>query len=109
MTTEYYTVAQVAKKLQVQRATVYRLIDSGRLQAVKLSGKLLRIPAQAIDQYAVLKVNMTCEELWKAIELMLAELQARLKNKDVTQALLQSVAITLANAAEASNDEESEE
>jgi excisionase family DNA binding protein len=41
----YLTVAEVAAQLRVCRATVYRMIDEGRLPAVKVSSGALRVPA----------------------------------------------------------------
>jgi excisionase family DNA binding protein len=41
----YLTVAEVAAQLRVCRAAVYRMIDEGRLPAVKVSSGALRVPA----------------------------------------------------------------
>jgi|AntAceMinimDraft_1070359.scaffolds.fasta_scaffold172569_1 excisionase family DNA binding protein len=45
-----YTIDQVAQCLQVSRATVYRLIGDGALEAVPVRGKN-RVRPQAITRY----------------------------------------------------------
>jgi excisionase family DNA binding protein len=41
----FLTVAEVAKRLRVCRATVYRMIDKGQLQALRVSSGALRVSA----------------------------------------------------------------
>jgi excisionase family DNA binding protein len=41
----YLTVREVAERLRVCRATVYRMIDEGRLPAVRVSSGAIRIDA----------------------------------------------------------------
>ena len=48
----YLRVAQVAEELQCSRVTVYRLIASGKLAAVRL-GRDLRISREALAALAV--------------------------------------------------------
>lgn len=50
MTTEFYTVQQVADQLSVHHKTVRAWIDSGKLGAVRV-GKLYRIPADALSLF----------------------------------------------------------
>lgn len=49
---DYRTVPEVADELRVSRRTVYRAVERGDLQAVRLgeSGRL-RIPADALEGY----------------------------------------------------------
>lgn len=47
---QVFTIAQVAESLQVSRATVYRLIGEGALEAVPVRGKH-RVRPQAITRY----------------------------------------------------------
>ncbi|MGH3904421.1 MAG: helix-turn-helix transcriptional regulator [Pseudonocardiaceae bacterium] len=51
--TSYHRVKALAERLDVSVATIYRAIESGALQAVKVgTGKgALRIPAAAVDEY----------------------------------------------------------
>lgn len=46
----FLTVAEVAAILRVSRMTVYRLVHSGELPAVRV-GKSYRVPQQAVDDY----------------------------------------------------------
>lgn len=48
--TRLYTVDDVCQLFQCGRSTVYKLMDSGELQSVKV-GALRRIPPQAADAY----------------------------------------------------------
>lgn len=48
---KYLTVAEVAANLRVARMTVYRLIKSGQLYAIRLNAKTIRIPTEAYDDY----------------------------------------------------------
>jgi len=41
---------EVAKYLSVSVKTVYRWIDMGRIEGVKVAGGLVRIPREAIDK-----------------------------------------------------------
>lgn len=45
---ETLKVAEVAAKLRVDARTVYRMIDRGELQAIRV-GRLIRIPAAALE------------------------------------------------------------
>jgi excisionase family DNA binding protein len=49
----FLTVAQVAARLQVSRATVYRLVSSGELPAVQLSGinSAIRISERELGEW----------------------------------------------------------
>lgn len=48
MTGHYYTIRQVASHLQVTKCTVYKLVQEGKLRAVKVGGQW-RIPQSALD------------------------------------------------------------
>lgn len=45
----YLTVREVAKRLQVTRQAVYNWINEGRLKAVRVAGKAVRIPLSSLD------------------------------------------------------------
>jgi excisionase family DNA binding protein len=51
------TVHQVADELGVSRQHVYRLIAEGRLPAVRLSERRLRIPRPALDAWLQLQAD----------------------------------------------------
>ena len=46
----FLTVAEVAVIMRVSRMTVYRLVHSGELPAVRV-GRSFRVPEQAVDDY----------------------------------------------------------
>ncbi len=51
MPDEFYTVEEVAAKLKVTTATVYRWVKSGELKAQKISPKMIRISHAALREY----------------------------------------------------------
>ncbi len=54
---DVYTVAEVAKRLKVDRKQIYRLIQAGRLSAIRRGPRLYRIPSAAVD--ALLRAGST--------------------------------------------------
>jgi excisionase family DNA binding protein len=46
----FLTVAEVALVMRVSKMTVYRLVHSGELTAVRV-GKSFRVPEKAVDEY----------------------------------------------------------
>ena len=46
----FLTVAEVAAILRVSKMTVYRLVHSGEMPAVKV-GRSYRVPEQVVDDY----------------------------------------------------------
>ena len=46
----FLTVAEVASILRVSKMTVYRLVHSGELEAIRV-GRSFRVPEQAVNQY----------------------------------------------------------
>lgn len=46
----YLTVAEVAETMRVSKMTVYRLVQSGQLPAVRV-GRSYRVPQDALDAY----------------------------------------------------------
>lgn len=46
----FLTVAEVATALRVSKMTVYRLVHSGELPAVRV-GRSFRVPEQAVQEY----------------------------------------------------------
>jgi excisionase family DNA binding protein len=47
---ELMTVAEVAAIMRVSKMTVYRLVHSGEIEAIRV-GRSFRVPKQAVDQY----------------------------------------------------------
>jgi len=47
---QFLTVAEVAEQMRVSKMTVYRLVHSGELPAVRV-GKSFRVPQQALTEY----------------------------------------------------------
>ena len=48
----FLTVREVASRLRVCRATVYRMIDEGQLSAVRVSSGAIRVVADSISTHA---------------------------------------------------------
>jgi excisionase family DNA binding protein len=46
----FFTVAEVAEVMRVSRMTVYRLVHSGELPAVRV-GRSFRVPERAVHDY----------------------------------------------------------
>lgn len=46
----FLTVAEVAEAMRVSKMTVYRLLHSGEMPAVRV-GRSFRVPQDALDQY----------------------------------------------------------
>ncbi len=46
----YLTVAEVASRMRVSKMTVYRLVHSGELEAVRV-GRSFRVPDDAVQEY----------------------------------------------------------
>jgi len=46
----FLTVAEVALIMRVSKMTVYRLVHSGELEAIRV-GRSFRVPEQAVNQY----------------------------------------------------------
>ncbi|MDN5853569.1 MAG: helix-turn-helix domain-containing protein [Actinomycetia bacterium] len=46
----FLTVAEVAGRIRVSKMTVYRLVHSGQLDAVRV-GRSFRVPEEAVDEY----------------------------------------------------------
>jgi excisionase family DNA binding protein len=47
---QFLTVAEVAKMMRVSKMTVYRLVHSGEMPAVRV-GKSFRVPEKAVHTY----------------------------------------------------------
>jgi excisionase family DNA binding protein len=47
----FYTAPEVAKILRVKKAYVYELVITGKLKAIRLSERRLRIPEEALKDY----------------------------------------------------------
>ena len=47
---QFLTVAEVASLMRVSKMTVYRLVHSGELPAVRV-GRSFRVPEQAVHEY----------------------------------------------------------
>lgn len=48
--TRFLTVAEVATMMRVSKMTVYRLVHSGEMPAVRV-GRSFRVPEAAVEQY----------------------------------------------------------
>lgn len=46
----FFTVAEVAAIMRVSKMTVYRLVHSGELEAIRV-GRSFRVPEEAVDHY----------------------------------------------------------
>jgi len=46
----FLTVAEVASIMRVSKMTVYRLVHSGELEAIRV-GRSFRVPERAVNQY----------------------------------------------------------
>ena len=49
-TTRFLTVGEIALTMRVSKMTVYRLLHSGDLEAIRV-GRSFRVPEQAVNQY----------------------------------------------------------
>ena len=49
-TVRFMTVAEVAASMRVSKMTVYRMVHSGDLAAVRV-GRSFRVPERAVDEY----------------------------------------------------------
>ncbi|MBC7105399.1 MAG: helix-turn-helix domain-containing protein [Firmicutes bacterium] len=47
----FYTVAEVARLLRVRKSYVYELVAQGRLCALRLSERRIRIPQEALQEF----------------------------------------------------------
>ena len=47
---KFLTVAEVAARMRVSKMTVYRLVHSGELEAVRV-GRSFRVPDDAVQEY----------------------------------------------------------
>ena len=47
---KFLTVAEVAATMRVSKMTVYRMVHSGNLPALRV-GRSFRVPEQAVDDY----------------------------------------------------------
>src|SRR5215469_5007696 len=61
----FLTVAEVATIMRVSKMTVYRLVHSGELEAIRV-GRSFRVPEQAVNQYlraAFVSTALRCHAL----------------------------------------------
>jgi excisionase family DNA binding protein len=56
MPAQFLTVAEVATHMRVSGMTIYRLIRSGELRAVRV-GHSYRVPREALDEYLAASVR----------------------------------------------------
>lgn len=47
----YFTIKEAAERLEISHDTVSRLIERGELPAIRVSQRLYRIPAPALERY----------------------------------------------------------
>lgn len=60
MTEEYTTVRATAKRWKVSPMTVYRMVEDGSLRAIRVGGRAIRIPVNAVEEYE--KNNLMVEK-----------------------------------------------
>lgn len=48
---KFYTAPEVAKMLRVRKAYIYELVAQGRLRAIRLSERRLRISEEALREF----------------------------------------------------------
>lgn len=48
---DYYTVQQVAEKLQLKSITIQRMLRTGQLKGIKINKRIWRIPHSSLDEY----------------------------------------------------------
>lgn len=48
---QFYTVSEVAKMLRVRKGYVYELVAQGRLRALKLSERRIRVSQEALEEF----------------------------------------------------------
>jgi len=51
----FLTVAEVAQQMRVSNMTVYRILHSGELPAIRV-GRSFRVPAEALEKYLATNV-----------------------------------------------------
>ena len=61
----FLTVAEVASIMRVSKMTVYRLVHSGELEAIRV-GRSFRVPEQAVNQYLRDSFVAASELAWPA-------------------------------------------
>lgn len=64
MSEGYWKVASVAKYLEVSKKRVYHLIQEGKLEAVRLSPRSIRIKKSSIEKYV-----KTLKGYWDGMEI----------------------------------------
>jgi excisionase family DNA binding protein len=69
------TVAQVAKYLKVTKNRVYQMIESGKLESLRLSARGIRIRRTVVEQYLASKTAEQKREL--GLDLPRAEVRHR--------------------------------
>lgn len=47
---QFFTVAEVADIMRVSRMTIYRMVHSGELPAIRVGKNSYRVPRSALDQ-----------------------------------------------------------
>jgi excisionase family DNA binding protein len=47
----FYTVAEVARMFRIRKSYVYEMIAQGRLRAIKLSERRIRVPHEALEEF----------------------------------------------------------
>jgi len=55
----FLTVEQVAQRLYVGRSTAYNMVNAGEISSVRF-GRLIRVPATALEQYLSSKLQPAC-------------------------------------------------
>lgn len=51
MADRWYSIKEVAERLRVSHDTVGRMVERGELPAIRVSERIVRIPAPALERY----------------------------------------------------------
>jgi excisionase family DNA binding protein len=51
MANRWYSIKEVAERLRVSHDTVGRIVERGELPAIRVSERIVRIPAPALERY----------------------------------------------------------
>jgi len=60
---ELWTVARVARHLDVSKKRVYQLIQAGRVESLKLSPRTTRVTRESVERYLAELLKRQYEEL----------------------------------------------
>lgn len=65
---QFFTVAEVADTMRVSRMTIYRMVHSGELPAVRVGKNSYRVPRSALDQLFTMGIQESESESLRAVQ-----------------------------------------